>query len=78
MCRRSRQTNILRRPDEELQYGFMMTGTRATHSGEGAKPEVWVLKAKSSSEADAWVDIIEHNRKLALAQAGGTSGDSAL
>ena len=70
------QTNILRRSDDELQYayGFMVTGTCPTHSGEGAKSEVWVLKAKSASEADAWVDIIDHNRKLALAVAGGASG----
>jgi hypothetical protein len=48
----------------------MVSGTGWDGDGE-ANMEVWVLKAKSASEADAWVDLIDHNRKLALAAAGG-------
>ena len=64
------QTNVLRRSDGELQFGLMVSGTGWDGDGE-ANMEVWVLKAKSAAEADAWVDLIDHNRKLALAAAGG-------
>ena len=51
----------------------MVSGTQSSAKGEAAM-EVWVLTAKSASEADAWVDLIEHNRKQSLASAAGSHG----